>query len=101
MRRVRSLRLSAQATPSVPTAPPPTALVHVADMGPDGAITSVRAPLPTVAVGTTPSALVFQRVGPGIGIEVRCGGRSLVVGPGFDRALLRELIQVLEELPPC
>ena len=101
VRRVRSLRLSAQATSPAAASPPPTALVHVADMRSDGVITPVRAPPPAAPAVAIPAAPRLQRMAHGIGIEVRCGNRSLLVGPGFDRALLRELIQVLEELPPC
>lgn len=101
VRRVRSLRLSVQSTSPAATSPPPSALVHVANMEPDGGIIPVQVPSPTGSATAIPSVPALQRVAHGIGIEVRCGGRSLLVGPGFDRALLRELIQVLEELPPC
>ncbi len=33
-----------------------------------------------------------------IAIELRCGRRMVIVGPGFDRTLLREVIETLERL---
>ena len=92
VRRVRSLQASAQAK-AVPTG----SLVHVADVDGGGQVVPVTASEPREA---RPTPTVTQ-VAAGVGIEVRCGGRRLMVGPGFDRALLRELVQTLEGLPPC
>ena len=93
--------MSAQ-KPAAPSAPRPApSLVHVANVGPEGAITPVRTPSTTSTAMVVPTVTEIPRVGAGIGIEIRCGGRSLVVGPGFDRELLTEVIRFLEGLPPC
>lgn len=92
VRRVCGLRQSAHTTAPAATSPPSSALVHVADMGSNGTIFPVRTPPPTASAG-------LQRVGQDIGVAVHCEGRGLLVWPGFDRALLRELVIILEELP--
>lgn len=101
VRRVRTLRMSAHGLPSAPAPRPAPSLVHIANLGPEGAITPVRDPSPVPMTMTEPVAPRLPRVSPGVGIEIRCGNRSLVVGPGFDRALLGEVVRFLEELPPC
>ena len=101
VRRVRGLRLSAECSPAARSTCPPPALVHVADLGPEGAVSPIRAASSAASTVAVPSAPVLQRVAPGVGIEIRCGSRSLMVGPGFDRALLGEVIRFLEGLPSC
>lgn len=99
VRRVRSLQLSAQNSSSA-TRPPPS-LVHVANVGPEGAISPIHVSSPTSSARAVPPTAALARVSPGVGIEIRCGGRSLVVGPGFDRHLVGEVVRFLEGLPPC
>ncbi len=101
VRRIRNLRISAQGLPSAPAPQATPSLVHVANVGPEGAISPVRDPSPLSMTMTEPVPPRLPRVGAGVGIEIRCGTRSLVVGPGFDRELLGEVVRFLEELPPC
>lgn len=94
VRRVRSLRMAAMA----PGTPP--ALIQVATVDDAGAV--VGRPARPAPSPLDAAAGVVHRSS-GVGIEVRCGRRSVVVGPGFDRALLRELLGCLEEWesPSC
>ena len=93
VRRVRALQAAAAQSKAAPTG----SLVHVADVDGGGQVVPV-AVSESREVRPTPTV---TRSAAGVGIEVRCGGRSLMVGPGFDRVLLRELVQTLEGLPPC
>jgi hypothetical protein len=101
VRRVRSLQKSAQSQLSAPIVRPSPSLAHVADVGSDGAISLARSSSTTTTSMVAPPAAMLSRVGAGVGIEIRCGGRSLVVGPGFDRELLGEVVRFLEGLPTC
>jgi len=92
VRRVRALKSASQ----VPVSRSPE-LVHVADVDGRGHVSPVESVVPRPVIPSQP----LPRVAPVVGIEVRCGGRSLVVGPGFDRALLMDLVQTLEGLPSC
>lgn len=91
VRRIRSLANAAQTTPT---------LVQVATVGDDGAVT-MRAPAvpPAHPVSRLPTPVSLA--GPVV-IEIRLGGgRTIAVGPGFDRDALRSVIGVLEETTPC
>ena len=93
VRRIRSLANAAQAQ-ATPT------LVQVATVGDDGAVT-MRAPAvpPAQPVSRLPTPVSLA--GP-VAIEIRLGGgRTIAVGPGFDRDALRSVIGVLEEATPC
>ena len=94
---IRALTVAAQ-TPSAPT------LVQVATVDAAGTVIvapSAAAAEPARPVSRSPLPLPMPLAGP-VAIEIRlAGGRTIAVGPGFDRRALRSVVELLEEISPC
>lgn len=91
VRRIRALSTAAKVHE-------PPRLVHVATVTDDGA---VIAPAVSPLTPTALSKPVVPLLGP-VAIEIRLeGGRTIAVGPGFDRDVLRSVVELLEGVAPC
>lgn len=91
VRRIRALSAAAKVCE-------PPKLVHVATVADDGAVIapSVNAMAPSALPKPT-----LPLSGP-VAIEIRLeGGRTIAVGPGFDRDALRSVVELLEGMAPC
>lgn len=91
VRRIRALSTAAKAHE-------PPKLVHVATVTDDGAVITpaISPPSPT---SLPKPALPLS--GP-VAIEIRLeGGRTIAVGPGFDRDVLRSVVELLEGAGSC
>jgi hypothetical protein len=91
VRRIRALSSAAKVHE-------PPKLVHVATVTDDGAVIAPMASPPAPTLLPKPA---LPLSGP-VAIEIRLeGGRTIAVGPGFDRDVLRSVVELLEGVAPC
>jgi hypothetical protein len=91
VRRIRALSAAAKVHE-------PPKLVHVATVTDDGAVITPAVSPPAPASLPKPA---LSLSGP-VAIEIRLeGGRTIAVGPGFDRDVLRSVVELLEGVSPC
>jgi hypothetical protein len=91
VRRIRALSTAAKVHE-------PPKLIHVATVTDDGAVITpaISPPAPT----SLPKP-ELPLSGP-VAIEIRLGGgRTIAVGPWFDRAVLRSVVELLEGASSC